>query len=370
MQDKAQQMLWLRLLQWPGVSRRNLIKLLAKTAPEHLAASSAAQLQRFGLSEQAAAAKQALFAETERFEAQIEALQRERAEIIPITDDRYPPLLAEIPDPPAALFVAGDPSKLLTPQIAIVGGRKATKAGVDTAFAFAKDLASEGVSICSGLALGIDAASHAGALAAGGSTVAVIGTGIDLRYPRANQQLHAQIAEFGCVVSEYPPGYTVRRASFPQRNRIISGLSLGTLVVEASLRSGSLITARLALEQGREVYALPGSIHNPMAKGCNQLILQGATLVQTSADIIEELGGWSLQPVQQRFGENLALAEEVSSLTDQEMQLMALIPYSPSPVDILLVESGLGIAELQVLLTSLEMKGKIEQIQGAWQRCV
>lgn len=371
MQDQALQLLWLQLLQWPKVSRKQLLKLLSKTEPKDIPSLSNQQLSVFGLSELAINARESHFANSEHFESQLAILAAQQADIVAITDARYPPLLAEIPDPPVALFVAGDIALLHRPQIAIVGGRKASKAGIDTAFAFAKDLAASGLGICSGLALGIDAASHEGALAANGATVAVIGTGIDQRYPRSNQQLHRKIVEKGCVVTEFPPGFGVRRESFPQRNRIISGLSLGTLVVEASLRSGSLITARLALEQGREVYAIPGSIHNPMARGCHQLIRQGASLVETSNHIMEELEGWLFPSAQQSLLPNTGAVEHRGEqvLSLEEQQLLEHIPYSPVIVDVLLAESGLNIALVQVLLSSLEMKGKIEQIAGNWQRC-
>ncbi len=211
----------------------------------------------------------------------------------------YPALLASIPDPPLALFVEGDADVLALPQLAVVGSRNPTAHGRDTAVQFAAHLARSGLAITSGLALGIDAASHRGALQAGGRTVAVLGCGLDTIYPRENEPLAAAItAGGGALVADLPTGTAPLKQHFPRRNRIISGLSVGTLVVEAALRSGSLITARLAGEQGREVFAIPGSIHNPLARGCHRLIRQGAKLVEDADDIFVELGALlaGLQP--------------------------------------------------------------------------
>ncbi|MBD1600247.1 DNA-processing protein DprA [Pseudomonas typographi] len=205
----------------------------------------------------------------------------------------YPALLAEIPDPPPLLFVQGNPHILEQPQLAIVGSRRACAPGLDTARAFAMALAQAGFTITSGLALGIDGAAHRGALRVGGGTVAVLGTGLEKVYPQRHVGLARDITEQGgAVISEYPLGTPPARDNFPRRNRLISGLALGVLVVEASLGSGSLITARLAAEQGREVYAIPGSIHHPGAKGCHQLIRDGAQLVESIEHILESLQGW------------------------------------------------------------------------------
>ncbi len=202
----------------------------------------------------------------------------------------YPTLLAELPDAPPLLFVHGDPGVLSLPQLAIVGSRNPTPGGESTARDFARHLAAAGVTVTSGLALGVDGAAHEGALDAEGVTVAVMGTGLDRVYPARHRDLAHRIAVRGALVSEFAPGTPPKGDHFPRRNRIISGLSLGTLVVEAALRSGSLITARLASEQGREVFAIPGSIHNPLARGCHALIRQGAKLVETGQDILDELG--------------------------------------------------------------------------------
>jgi DNA processing protein len=207
-----------------------------------------------------------------------------------VNDGRYPPLLREIPQAPPVLFVHGDPDCLRVPQLAMVGTRNPTPSGRETARQFAAHLAGAGMIITSGLALGIDAAAHQGALAGGGRTIAVMGTSLDRVYPAKHRDLARAIAERGALVSELPTGTPALAENFPRRNRLISGLALGVLVVEAALQSGSLITARLALDQGREVFAIPGSIHNPLAKGCHALIRQGAKLVETANDIVEELG--------------------------------------------------------------------------------
>ena len=209
--------------------------------------------------------------------------------LLPVTDPRYPAQLKTIPDPPTALFVHGDPDMLSTPQIAMVGSRNPSSGGARTAHDFARHFAACGLAVTSGLAMGIDAACHQGALAANGITIAVTGTGLDRVYPASNRELAHQIVGRGALVSEFPPGTPPRPGHFPRRNRIIAGLSLGTLVVEAALKSGSLITAQQALEQSREVFAIPGSIHNPLARGCHLLIRQGAKLVETANDVLEEL---------------------------------------------------------------------------------
>ncbi len=226
-------------------------------------------------------------------------LEGDNRHLITLHDARYPTLLREIDDAPPMLFIQGDPTILNLPQIAIVGSRNPSASGRQTATDFAHFLASAGLAITSGLADGIDGAAHQGALETKNSTLAVTGTGLDRVYPAKHRELAHRIAEQGALISELPPGTPPIPANFPRRNRIISGLSLGTLVVEAAQKSGSLITARLATEQGREVFAIPGSIHNPLARGCHALIRQGAKLVETAGDILEELApllGTAYQP--------------------------------------------------------------------------
>ncbi len=213
--------------------------------------------------------------------------------LLAITDPDYPALLLEIADPPPLLSIWGDRACLSAPQLAVVGSRRPTRQGIADATAFAGTLASAGFAVTSGLARGIDAAAHQAALAAGGKTVAVMGTGLDCIYPAVNRALAEAIRHNGALVTEFPLGTPARALHFPSRNRIISGLSLVVLVVEAALKSGSLLTARLALEQNREVFAIPGSIHHPVSRGCNTLIRNGATRVQDARDILDELLGWS-----------------------------------------------------------------------------
>jgi DNA processing protein len=244
-------------------------------------------LESLGLTTAASAALQA--PDAARIAADRRWVESEQVSLIDATDTRYPPLLAQAAGSPALLYVKGDAACLNRPQLAMVGSRNPTQPGQRTARAFAGFLSAAGLTITSGLAAGIDAARHEGALEVGGPTIAVLGTGIDAIYPRQHRTLAARIAAQGALVSEYPPGSAPLRANFPRRNRIISGLCLGTLVVEAARHSGSLITARLAGEQGREVFAIPGSIHNPLARGCHVLIRSGATLVESADEILSEL---------------------------------------------------------------------------------
>lgn len=278
-------------------------------------------------------------------------------------DAAYPPLLLQIADPPIVLWVHGDRNCLSLPQLAVVGSRKSSRDGQQQAHAFARDLAAHGLVITSGLARGIDGSAHAGALAGGGRTIAVFGTGLDRIYPRAHKALAEQIvAEGGALISEYPPGSAPLSYHFPQRNRIISGLSCGTLVVEAAMRSGSLITARQALEQGRSVFALPGSIHNPMSHGCHALIREGATLVENSQQIIEELAPLlGVLPSLPSAPESPT--KTAVSVPEADAQLLQQIPFAPLEFDQLAVNAKLTTGELQSRLMALELEGFIE-IEG------
>lgn len=266
----------------------------------------------------------------------------------------YPALLAELPDPPPLLFVAGDRALLESPQLAIVGSRRASAPGLDTARQFARSLAAGGFTVTSGLALGIDGAAHQGALDVGGRTLAVLGTGLQCLYPRRHLALAAQImAAGGALVSELPLDCTPQPGNFPRRNRIISGLSVGVLVVEASPSSGSLITARLAAEQGREVYAIPGSIHHPGARGCHQLIRDGATLVETVDDILSGLRGW--QRVLPQAGAD-----------EPQDPLLALLHAAPMSTEALCAASGRPLPEILASLTELELQGRVCCEAGVW----
>jgi DNA processing protein len=274
-------------------------------------------------------------------------------------DAEYPRLLREIPDPPVVLFVCGDKTLLNQPQIAIVGSRNPTRSGQENARAFASYLAQAGLGITSGLAIGIDACAHRGALESGGKTIAVFGTGLDRVYPARHRELAHQIASQGALISEFPLGSPPRREHFPRRNRIISGISLGALVVEAALQSGSLITARLAADQGREVFAIPGSIHSPLARGCHALIRQGAKLVETAQDILEELAplAHSLKPA----------AVEISGAhphDEQTAKLLEHLGYDPVDIDTLVERSGLTPDFISSMLLQMELHGLIEARPG------
>ncbi|BBP44879.1 DNA processing protein DprA [Thiosulfatimonas sediminis] len=285
-------------------------------------------------------------------------------------DSDYPSLLQQIDDAPPILAVRGQVALLNDPQIALVGSRNASKTGLANARDFATFLSKQGLTITSGLAAGIDAAAHQGGLQGSGKTIAVLGTGLDRVYPAENQTLARQIAAEGAMISEYPLGTRPLARNFPQRNRIISGLSVGTLVVEASLNSGSLITARTANEQGREVFAIPGSIHNPQAKGCHQLIKQGAKLVESGEDVFAELGAILQLSLSFEADSTPRLAQsQEQSLSESAQQLLQLIEFEPISLDELVVLSKMPISSLQTELTLLEIKGLIEKLSlGRWQR--
>ena len=301
----------------------------------------------------------------------IKTLSAIGAKVLPITHPDYPTQLKQITKPPILLYIRGELNCLHLPQIAVVGSRRMTAGGDNHARSWANYLAQHGFTITSGLALGIDASAHRGALKGGalhaerGKTIAVMATGIEHIYPSRNAQLAEQIIDSGgTLVTEFSPGTQPRPAHFPQRNRIISGLSLGVLVVEAAVKSGSLITARYALEQNREVFAIPGSINNPQSKGCHQLIKQGATLVESVTEIVDELHG----PLG-ALSEQLAKAESVKQspeLSPEETELLELMGYDPILIDD--IHSPWPMEQLSQLLVSLEIKGVITNQLGFYQR--
>lgn len=354
---------WLALLRLPATGRASRLALLEHFGgPAPLFAASAADLRHAGLAGEALDA--VLAPDWAAVDADQEWLHTSGASLLTCTSSDWPPLLADMPDAPAALFVRGEPALLRHPQLAMVGSRNPTAGGRDTARDFARHLARAGLTITSGLALGIDGASHAGALEAGGTTIAVCGTGLDRIYPARHRDLAHRIEAEGALVSEFPPGTPPRRANFPQRNRIISALSLGTLVVEAARESGSLITARFALEQGREVFAIPGSIHNPLARGCHRLLREGAKLVETAQDVIEELGAMvaSLRPVET---DPVSHHKEETSATDDEYSdLLESVGYEPVPVDLLVERTGLKPDVISSMLLILELEGRVEATPG------
>jgi DNA processing protein len=290
-------------------------------------------------------------------------LETSRARLIPLTDPAFPPLLRDLPDAPVALYVRGDASLLASPQLAMVGSRNPSTEGRRNAEAFSEYLVGCGLTITSGMALGIDAASHRGALKGGGKTVAVWGTGLDKPYPPAHRELAEEIAAKGLLVSEFPPGTPPLPGHFPRRNRIISGLSVGTLVVEAASRSGSLITARLAGEQGREVFAIPGSIHNPMSHGCHRLIRDGAKLVESAGDILEELA--PLLKLDAPRTQAAAAGTATDAPEDPEYALLLnSMDYAPTSVDALVERTGLTPDVVSSMLLMLELQGQVEASPG------
>jgi DNA processing protein len=277
--------------------------------------------------------------------------------VIPLGDPRYPAQMLETADPPLVIHAQGRLDLLGAPSLAVVGSRHPTPQGADNARAFSAHLSRAGLTIVSGLALGIDGAAHEGALEGEGATVAVVGTGLDRVYPKRHLQLAHRIAERGLLLSEYPLGTPPLQHHFPQRNRLIAGLAKGTLVVEAALQSGSLITARLALEAGREVFAIPGSIHSPQAKGCHALIKQGAKLVETADDILEELR-WGATAQQAPLG-----LDEPASASDGDPLLEAL-GHDPVSLDALVARTGHSAAELNIRLLELELDGLVARLPG------
>jgi DNA processing protein len=277
----------------------------------------------------------------------------------------YPELLSTIPDPPLVLFVEGDADVMRLPSLAMVGSRSPSVIGRETAMHFASHLAGDGLVITSGLALGIDAASHRGSLQNDGGTIAVLGCGLDRIYPRENAELAQQVARCGALVSEFPTGSPPLPANFPRRNRVISGLSVGTLVVEAALKSGSLITARLAAEQGREVFAIPGSIHSPQSRGCHRLIRQGAKLVECVDDIFSELGAL-LASLRSAAGPKLPVpATDSSPALDKAYEiLLDAVGFEAASIDALIARTGMESGTISSMLLILELDGWVEQQRG------
>ncbi len=378
---REERAVWLRLVLTPGIGPVAARRLLeAFGLPEDVFAAGRAKLAAV----LDAARAQALLAHDDARDAQIEASLRwaedEHHHLLTLGDPRYPPRLLAIGDPPPVLFVRGDADALSLPTIAIVGSRHATRAGLGHAQAFARALADSGLQVCSGLAQGVDAAAHRGALTGRAGTVAVIGTGIDRVYPAAHAALADAIAGRGALVSELPLGTQVQRANFPRRNRLIAGLSLGVLVVEAARHSGSLITARQAAEFGREVMAIPGSIHSPVSKGCHQLIREGAKLVESAEDVLVELraqmGGASGQaaggPAQggpAAGARGLAGSRETSAPGAASASLFAALGWDPADADALAERTGQPIGAVAASLLELELAGLVERwIDGRYVR--
>lgn len=345
---------WLRLTLIPGLGNVTLRTLLGEFGtPERVLAARYSDLCNF-----VAADIAKLIADGGNVDAANETLEwiaQPGNYVVTLGDAEYPQLLLQTADPPSLLFVKGRLNMLNRPSLAIVGSRNATAQGVNNAEEFARALSEAGITIVSGLALGIDAAAHRGGLAAGGGSVALVGTGLDVVYPARNKALAHELAENGALISEYPLGTPPLANNFPRRNRLISGISLGCLVVEAALQSGSLITARFANEQGREVFAIPGSIHSPLAKGCHALLKQGAKLVDNANDILEELKLVTNSPVGRRAPE----------LDRDQSQLLGHLGYEPCDLDTLCGRAGLSAAAAASILLQLELLQLVESLPGS-----
>lgn len=350
---------WLRLLETPGVGRESARRLLAAFgSPQAAVAAGTPERRQVVGTTQASALEQAAEGHDALLAATLAWLERDDGlirHIVTLGDADYPQSLLESADPPLLLYAIGRIDLLAATSIAIVGSRHPTPQGRENAAAFAGHLASAGLSVVSGLALGIDAAAHAAALDTPAGTIAVVGTGLDTVYPRRHLALARHIAEKGLLVSEYSLGTPPLPARFPQRNRIIAGLTLGTLVVEATLQSGSLITARLAVEAGRDVFAIPGSIHTVQSRGCHALIKQGAKLVETAQDVLDELQPGRASP---------AIAAAINAKPAPESALLQAIGHDPIGLDELVDRTGWSAAELNVRLLDLELQGQVERLPG------
>ncbi len=358
--DRDEFAAWLRLLETPGVGREAARALLARfgSAEAVLAASTAARQGVVGPG--AAAAFAQVPAE---FEARLAAGWQwlatgdEPRDVLVVGDPRYPSALLEGADPPLLLYVQGRIELLAVPAIAFVGSRNPTPRGLENARAFAEHLSGEGWVVVSGLSLGIDGAAHEGALAGGAATIAVVGTGLDLVYPLRHRALARKIAAGGLLVSEFAVGTPALAENFPIRNRIIAGMARGTLVVEAAVKSGSLITARLAIEAGRDVFAIPGSIHSPQSRGCHALIKQGAKLVDSAADIVEQL-------TPPRPARTAAAGVATARERMRPDPLLEALGYAPIGLDALIARTGQSAAELSGRLLDFELQGRVARLPG------
>jgi DNA processing protein len=347
---------WLALIRTPGLGPARARALLERyAAPPAVLDAGPAAWRAAGLPEETCRA----LAQPDwpAVDSDLRWLEAPRRALIPIGDPRYPPQLAEIPGAPLALFALGDVELLALPQLAIVGARAASAQGEENAHAFAAELARRGLTITSGLALGIDAAAHRGALHAEGLTVAVCGNGLDRVYPARHKELAHAIAERGLLVSEFPTGTPPLAENFPRRNRLISGLALGVLVVEAARESGSLITARLAAEQGREVFAIPGSIHNPLSRGCHALIREGAKLVETVDDILSELA--PLLPAHRPAHAPRAVAWAAHVDDPLQARVLEALGFETVALDHLVARLGLPVEQVSAALSALELEGRV-----------
>lgn len=341
---------WLTLCFTPGLGNATIRRLLKEFGlPEQVLSASPEAVSRIAGTAGAAALKAGTTGAA--VETNLRWAARSGNHILTLADAAYPRMLLEIPDPPLLLYTHGNPGLLGRPSLAVVGSRNGTAQGLRNAEAFARVFSERGITIASGLALGIDAAAHRGGLGGMGSTIAVLGTGVDVVYPARNAALFDEIAERGLLLSEYPIGTPAVGHNFPRRNRLISGLSRGCLVVEAALGSGSLITARFAAEQGREVFAIPGSIHSPLSRGCHALIKQGAKLVDAAEDVLSELGVWESRPVDSNAPADIP-------------ELLTHMGYDPVDMDTLCERAGLPPERVTAELLRLELAGLVATLPG------
>ncbi|QDQ82365.1 DNA-processing protein DprA [Paraburkholderia megapolitana] len=362
---------WLRLAMAKGLSPTAL-RLLLDTfgLPDAVLGQQYASLAAIAGE---AAARAALAAPSADFPGYVDTVRKwcegHGNAVVTLADPAYPPMLLTMPDPPPLLYVKGRIDRLHVPGIAVVGSRSATPQGIEDAERFARAFSDVGVVVVSGLALGIDGAAHRGALAGSAGTVAVIGTGADLVYPAAHHALAHQIAQSGAIMTEWPLGTPARSAHFPQRNRLIAGLVRGVLIVEAAMRSGSLITARLANEMGRDVFALPGSIHAPLSRGSHRMIKQGAKLVETPEEVLEELALNAATAVtavtaDQPEGWPQGVAPAGSSLAPDAQRLLDALGHAPATLEILAARTEMDDTTLQSMLLQLELAGHLTVLQG------
>jgi DNA processing protein len=351
---------WIALNQINGLGNAGICHLLAKFgSPEAIFSAKISQLREIVDDEIAQKINKGV--DVEAIAPTLNWLKKDNAHVVTLADETYPKQLLEISNPPAVLYAIGNLHWLNHPAIAMVGSRSATPQGEKNAEDFAQSLCEQGLCIVSGMALGIDGAAHRGALKANGATIAVVGTGLDIVYPARHRDLAHKIAERGLIISEFPLGTPSKAQNFPRRNRVISGLSLGCLVVEANIDSGSLITARLATEQGREVFAIPGSIHSPVTKGCHQLIKQGAKLVETTQDILEELKNILSSDSPSGLMGNLS-SEATAPL--EANTVLASMGFDPVNFETLRTLSGLTTEALSSMLMVLELENKITTLAG------
>jgi DNA processing protein len=350
MTDSGELAAWIELSLIPGLGGQSFRALLSNFGlPTRILGATRSQLSR--VVPEAAATRILEHGNGAEVEKALQWTSRPGHTLLTLADTDYPRQLLEIPDPPLLLYVAGKVRLLSSPALAVVGSRNATPQGVKNAHSFARAFSDAGLTVVSGMALGVDTAAHRGGLEGHSSTVAVLGTGVDVVYPRRNETLSEEIASKGALVSEFPLGTPPHAGNFPRRNRLIAGLARGCLVVEAALDSGSLITARFAADQGREVLAIPGSIHSPLSRGCHALIKQGAKLVESAQDVLEEIG-------------LVGVRETMAPESRKDRDFLDKMGFDPCDIDGLIARSGLTTEVVSAILLQLELEGRIASLPG------